>query len=261
MFTKAPPSWLKAVYRTFCAFGLDPRKFLMGIRSVPSFISRYLRYSKSNKERMLNVSLTHLYPIFGEDREKAGVASGLYFHQDLWAARKIYEHRPEKHVDIGSRVDGFISHLLVFMDVVVIDIRPLNPPLPELHFIQDDATRLGQLADNSVESLSSLSAAEHFGLGRYGDPIDPDAYRTFMAALVRVLAPGGRLYFAVPVGKERVEFNAHRIFSPERIISSFKELRLLNFDAVRDDGEIYYHCDPEIIGRERYACGLFEFTK
>jgi len=171
MFTDAISSWLRATYRISCVFGFDPRKTLVGIRSIPRFLLEYLTYNKSNRERTLNVSLRYLY-----------------------------------------RVDGFISHLLVFMDVEVIDIWPLKSALPELHFIQDDATELCQLADNSIESLSSLHAAEHLGLGQYGDPINPDAYRTFIAALVRVLAPGGRLYFAVPVGKERLEFNAHRIF-------------------------------------------------
>ncbi|HWF86113.1 MAG TPA: hypothetical protein VG222_14745 [Vicinamibacterales bacterium] len=51
---------------------------------------------------------------------------GHYFHQDLWVAKRIYAARPAAHVDIGSRIDGFVAHLLTFMPVTVIDVRPLD---------------------------------------------------------------------------------------------------------------------------------------
>ncbi len=54
------------------------------------------------------------------------MAGGHYFHQDLWAAKKIFKRRPMTHVDIGSRVDGFVAHLLVFMPVTAVDIRYLD---------------------------------------------------------------------------------------------------------------------------------------
>jgi hypothetical protein len=57
---------------------------------------------------------------------QAGVAGGHYFFQDLWAARKIFAVHPEKHFDIGSRIDGFVAHVLSFMAVSMMDIRPLT---------------------------------------------------------------------------------------------------------------------------------------
>ena len=69
-------------------------------------------------------------------------------------------------------------------------------------------TNLSHLGD-SVESLSYLYTMEHIGLGRYGDPIDPLGYLKGMNELQRVLKPGGKLYFSVLIGQERVEFNAY----------------------------------------------------
>ncbi len=97
------------------------------------------------------------------------------------------------HLDVGSRLDGFIAHLLAFMEVEVIDIRPLNINVPGLRFTLGDATVLERKSD-SVESLSSLHAVEHFGLGRYGDSIDPEACFKAMRSFARVLKPGGVLY-------------------------------------------------------------------
>lgn len=192
----------------------------------------------------------------------AGSASGHYFHQDLWAARKIFQTRPVQHLDIGSRIDGFVAHVLTFMPVDVVDVRPLESSVRGLRFTRDDATELRQFPDDSLPSVSSLHAAEHFGLGRYGDPIDPLAHMKFAAALQRVLAPNGHLYFSVPIGRQRLEFNAHRVFSPETVLATFRTLRCAEFAYVDDCGLLHSDGDLEHVpaGME-YGCGLFEFVK
>jgi hypothetical protein len=203
-----------------------------------------------------------IYFRFSPDRRaSAGEARGHYFHQDLWAAKKIFKQKPVEHMDIGSRIDGFIAHLLVFMSVTIVDIRALQSDLSGVTFFQDDATDLTRIQSNSVPSISSLHVAEHFGLGRYSDPIDPDACFRYMKTLQRVLSPGGRLYFSVPVGRERVEFNAHRVFDPKTIIACFSLLRLLSFSFIGDDGKLYEDSDPLTMPKSEMACGLFEFSK
>ncbi len=241
--------------------GFSVSTLLKTAMGIPYLLGSMQRYQSLNRHPSFRISLRHLFPILSERGDSAGVAEGHYFHQDLWAARKIFERRPERHVDIGSRVDGFVAHLLVFMPVTIIDIRRLDSKLPELSFVRDDATQLSQLASDSVDSLSSLHAAEHFGLGRYSDPIDPEACFKFMEALQRVLAPGGRFYFSVPVGRERVEFNAHRVFAPKTIIESFSGLQVVSFSYVGDDGNLYRDAELSDAARCEYGCGLFEFTK
>ena len=165
-------------------------------------------------------------------------------------------------MDVGPRLDGFVTHCLTFMPVEVIDIRPLDIDSAGLSFTQADASQLSAFADDSLPSVSSLHAAEHFGLGRYGDPIEPLAHVVFMKSLQRVLSRGGRLYFSVPLGEhERVEFNAHRVFRPETIIAAFDRLSLIAFALIKDDGRIYDPAFPGDVKGQRYACGLFEFAK
>ena len=109
-----------------------------------------------------------------------------------------------------------------------------------IDFVQADATNLDGIEDNSVESLSALCSLEHFGLGRYGDPIDPEACFKAFQAIQRKIMPGGFAYIAVPVGKERVEFNAHRVFYAKTIIDSFFEMDLVEFSAT-DGNAIAYN--------------------
>lgn len=201
-----------------------------------------------------------LNPVLHNVSEAAGYTSGHYFHQDLWAARKIYDRRPAAHVDVGSQIGGFVSHLLTFMEVTCIDVRPMQDSVWGLRFVQDDATEMRRFADGSVDSLSSLHAIEHFGLGRYGDPVDPDGHRKALRSFARVLSPGGRLYLGVPIGRERVEFNACRVLAPATVLEAVG-LPLLSFSAVDDEGNFHEAARPDDFRASHMACGLFEFTK
>ena len=241
--------------------GLAPRTLPRTIRSLPFFLRSILQYKRMNPRPTFQITLGDLFPILTDWGDSAGSIGGHYFHQDLWAARKIRDRTPERHIDIGSRIDGFITHLLVFMPVTVVDIRPMTSSVSGLTFFQDDATELARFPSGSIDSLSTLNVAEHFGLGRYSDPIDPDACFKFMKSLERVLAPNGRLYFSVPCGRERVEFNAHRVFAPQTILESFPGLQLVSFSAVGDDGNFYENADPVAVAKSEFSCGLFEFTK
>lgn len=218
-------------------------------------------YAHLNTSDTFRIRLRNVYPILNNRRSPAGAVKGQYFHQDMWAARKIFLRRPPSHMDIGSRVDGFVAHVLCFMPVTVIDIRPIRSNVAGLTFIQEDATELREIASNSVDSLSSLHAAEHFGLGRYSDKIDPTACFKFMKTLERVLAPEGRLYFSVPIGKERVEFNAHRVFAARTVLDCMSKLKLVSFSHISDGGDLFINSDPDEASQSWYACGLFEFTK
>lgn len=241
--------------------GFRPKLLFRNLKGISPFLKDLRTYNRMNSGSAFQIRLRDIFPILSDKEDSAGLAGGHYFHQDLWAAKKIFQRRPVCHVDIGSRVDGFVAHVLVFMPVTVIDIRYLKSNIGGLTFLQDDATELNRMESNSIDSLSTLHVAEHFGLGRYSDPINPDACFKFMSSLQRVLSPGGRLYFSVPVGRERVEFNAHRVFSPKTILNAFPALQLVSFSLVGDDGCLYEDIDPIRIPDSDWACGLFEFTK
>lgn len=212
-------------------------------------------------------------PMLTDYRDCAGMIERHYFLTDIMMAREVIRRKPQRHYDIGSRIDGFISHLLaVDMDVTIIDVRPLDEINPgggirSLKFIQADAVNLEYLQSNSVESLSALHSVEHFGLGRYGDSIDPEAYIKSIRMMKRVLKKGGYLYFAVPVGREeKLCFNAHRIFSPKTILDNFESLTLEKMWLLHDMR--FYEYIIEELKAERYKdvigeydCGLYIFRK
>lgn len=212
-------------------------------------------------------------PEIKDYRQQSGDMDNHYYYMDILIAKKIIHDCPRHHYDIGSRIDGLISHLIT-ADIMTtaIDIRPLSVRNPgagivPLEVIQADAVTLQEIPDNSIASLSSLHAVEHFGLGRYGDEIDTDACFKAMKTMQRVLACGGKLYFAVPVGKEnRLYFNAHRVFQPETIIECFNQLKTEEMFLIHNNMILTY-TSVDVTAKSyqqelgEYDCGIFIFSK
>lgn len=223
------------------------------------------KYKQMNRRESFSIREENLYPIITDRSNPAGALNN-YMLQDLWAAKLIHRSGVKKHCDIGSRVDGFITHLLAMdIEVTMIDIREYPGKLENLKFVQADATTLDGVEDESIESLSALCSLEHFGLGRYGDPVDPEACFQCFKAMQRKMKKGGRLYVAVPVGKERVEFNAHRIFYASTIAECFSEMELREFsvglgsEIDADIKDIHKYDTYDIKGAGRF--GLFYLVK
>jgi SAM-dependent methyltransferase len=182
-----------------------------------------------------------------------------YFHQSAWLARRLAEQRPASHIDVGSSVSmlGVISG---FVPTTFVDIRPVEITLKNFECLTGSIVAL-PFTDHSVESLSCLHVIEHIGLGRYGDPLDPAGSQKAAKELIRVLAPQGRLFLSTPVGRERVCFNAHRIFAPQTIVAMFGPLSLASFAWVDDRGVLRTDASLAEAAGANYGCGLFEFGR
>jgi SAM-dependent methyltransferase len=228
-------------------------------KAIPRYIDFFKDWVKYAKlEGAEPVKLINTYPCIHEKTQTTSFDSH-YFYQDVWAFKSIYASKPDHHVDVGSAID-FVGFLTAITKVTFIDIRPLLATLN--NFDSREGTILSlPFEDNSLLSLSCLHVAEHIGLGRYGDPLDPLGTEKACKELSRVLAPKGNLYFSVPVGKPRLCFNAHRIHSPGQIIDYFGGLELVEVSGIDDNGKFVTNIDLSILESADYACGLFWFKK
>ena len=223
----------------------------------------YILKSKYMENNFFIYKKTNEMPIFFDRFAQAGKLDEHYFLQDIYMAKKVIQKLPEKHYDIGSRVDGFISHLLTNnLNVTMIDIRPLDVQIENLSFLQGDATNLETVENQSITSLSSLHAIEHFGLGRYGDDINPEAWKTALHSFERILQTDGILYLSVPIGREdMLFFDAHRVFHPLTIINELNMMKLVSFSYIKDMKVIDVFDIINLQLNEMYLCGLFVFQK
>ena len=197
-------------------FGLDPRQFLRSLRGSPVYLRDFAIFRKGFEGFM------EFKPCLHDRFEEGGATKSEYFWQDLLVARAIHAAKPVKHVDIGSRVDGFVAHVASFRDIEVFDVRSISTAVPGVMFRQADLMNPASLPTCSgggyCDSLSCLHAIEHFGLGRYGDPVNPQGYIRGISNMAQLLQPGGTFYLSTPIGEERVEFNANWVFDPRSIM-------------------------------------------
>lgn len=247
-------------------FGIDLVVLKNSLRGIGFYI-RDLSAIKKQKGTDTNFELGKKNPILGERFTESGKMSGHYFHQDLLVAQKIFKNNPIKHIDIGSRTDGFVAHVAVFRKIEIIDIRPQTSKTENIIFRRADLMQLPIDMVNAYDSVSSLHAIEHFGLGRYGDPIDYFGYLKAIENITKILQTGGKFYFSVPIGPQRIEFNAHRVFSVSYLMDLFdKQFILDNFSYVDDKGDLFenvvlIHSEIQSNYGCIYGCGIFELTK
>jgi SAM-dependent methyltransferase len=195
------------------------------IASWNSFWQDYKVYSRlsSGKKQFL---INNLYPCI-YDKTTFTPMEPIYFYQDTWAFERILQQKPLFHIDIGSQ-HTFVAFLSKVIPLMMVDIRPLDLPLDTLTFKEGSILDL-PFESNSIESLSSLCVVEHIGLGRYGDPLDPDGTEKAVTELKRVLKPDGNLYISLPLDDEsKVYFNAHRAFSEKYLFDLFRPLKILD---------------------------------
>ena len=202
-----------------------------------------------------------LSPCLQDDTETTGFDRHYVYHTS-WAARILASFRPECHVDISSSL-YFCGIVSAFIPVRHFEYRPPDIAMDKLSAGAVDICGL-DFEDGSLPSISCMHVVEHVGLGRYGDPLDPDGDLKAIAELKRVLAPSGSLLFVVPIGEPRVMFNAHRIYSYNQITSYFSDLELKEFALIPDraeDGGLIRGASPAMAGAQEYGCGCFWFRK
>jgi len=260
--------FLRRVYNTFAMSGIDPLTFLRSLKGIPFYLYDLKKIKKQQKASSVVFPLKGMWPCLGDKFVEGGSASGHYFHQDLLVARKIFNANPSVHIDVGSRIDGFVAHVASFREIKVFDIRPvMDCGHSNIRFVQCDM--MGELDESlfaCCDSLSCLHALEHFGLGRYGDPVRFDGYLDGFDNLLKILKKDGVLYLSVPIGEQRIEFNAHRVFSIEYLLSLFVDcFDVIGFSYIDDNGSLHENvdCHDGVVDNFecQYGCGVFELKK
>ena len=233
-------------------------KKIIRLVQIPFVITDYVKFNSYGNKRFIN-RICDFYPQIKDKTFKTGFDRHYVYHTS-WAARKLAEIKPDKHIDISSSL-YFAGIVSAFIPIDFYDYRPADIKLNGLTSNKGDLMEL-PFQDSSVKSLSCMHTVEHIGLGRYGDKIDPDGDLKAINELIRVLAPGGSLLFVVPVGKPKIEFNAHRIYSLDQIKKHFSNLELMEFALIpeNEDG-VVVNASSGRVSEENYGCGCFWFKK
>lgn len=245
------------VLRVFGAF--DGLRDISALWRFPAFFKDWFQFIRLGGK----APIMEFYPCLHDRTASTGIDSH-YFFQSIWGFKRIQSAQPASHVDVGSDV-RWVGMLTCVTRVVFIDIRPLAIQLDNYQGKAGSIVAL-PYPDGSLSSVSSLHVIEHIGLGRYGDPLDPDGSRKACTELMRVLAPDGRLYVSMPIGESRVQFNGQRVFSIEEVVKMFAGLDLVELSIVDTTGE--FRENISLTGEDLqkgqaldYGLGMFIFSR
>lgn len=124
--------------------------------------------------------------------------------------------------------------------VTTIEYHEIISTMPNIHYLHpnDVATKWLQGDLPEYDFAVSFSSLEHSGLGRYGDPVNPYADLDEVARIGCLLRPNAILYLSVPLGLDRLVWNAHRIYGKERLpflITNWKLLKVFYVDGEIND--------------------------
>jgi Caenorhabditis protein of unknown function, DUF268 len=257
---------IKTVNYYLNLFGFYPKKFVNSLKGLLPFFQNY--YDLKNQIKTdTKFAIKKLHPCLDDRFDTAGSIPLHYFHQDLHIANKIFINNPQKHIDIGSRVDGFVAHVASFREIEVFDIRKLNDKIKNVKFVQADLMNDNFIFEEYTDSVSCLHAIEHFGLGRYGDKVNINGHAKGLDNIYKLLKKNGKFYFSTPIGPQRIEFDAHRVFSLRYLLEIFEGKYLINtFSYINDKNILFENVElsPENIENNFnciYGCGIFEMTK
>ncbi|MCX8155715.1 MAG: DUF268 domain-containing protein [Verrucomicrobiae bacterium] len=154
-------------------------------------------------------------------RRVAAGEMGHYGGVDAWlyAALARYPIAGQRVAIMGSADQGYGPWyegvcLHYGAQPVTVDYNPVEFEDERLQFMRApvDLARV-----RPFDAALSISSFEHDGLGRYGEPLDPDGDLKAMQLMKRLIKPGGRLFLTVPVGRDKVVFNIHRIYGRLRL--------------------------------------------
>ncbi len=227
-------------------------------RKMKNNFHKELEEFRKLKSNRFTISDVDLYPCLFDNTPYTGFDAHYIYHP-AWATRIIKKINPSKHIDISSTLH-FCSTLSAFYPTEFYDYRPAKLNLSDLISMEGDLNNL-PFKDNSVECLSCMHTIEHIGLGRYGDKLDADGDLKAIKELQRVTKIGGHLLIVTPVGKPRIQFNAHRIYSFEMINELFGDFELKDFSLVKDDQKYIENANPGLVKEQAYGCGCFWYQK
>jgi SAM-dependent methyltransferase len=198
------------------------------------YVNDYGRYMQRAPETEL-VVLSRMV----DERTPTTTVDPWYFHQDIWAARKVLQRNPAWLLDVGGTA-SYIGFMSLFRPVTSVELRPMPVETPGLTQYVGSVTDL-PFDTGTVPMASCLSVIEHVGLGRYGDNINPYGSVQAIVELERVLQPGGRLLLSVPVGPEAATlFNEHRLLDYKQVMAWMEHSRLVDHLFIEGRGMVVW---------------------
>ncbi len=156
-----------------------------------------------------------------------------YGRTDKW----LYQLLDRHHDLIKGKTVAVMGSVEPWYEAVVLAYKG-HPYTIEYNKLETNDSRLKLVTvedfkknPQKFDVIISISSFEHDGLGRYGDPLDPNGDLRAMQECLEMLNPQGKLILSVPVGGGCLVWNAHRIYGRQRLPKLFRGWNLIDYSG------------------------------
>jgi hypothetical protein len=169
-------------------------------------------------------------------------ANGAFYF--LYTFTKYIHYIRNKNVAIIGSTHPWIEAILVNLGVKSVTTVEYNVPVCNHPIIKTISYEDFCKSSTKYDVIISFSSIEHSGLGRYGDPLNPRGDIETMNEIYKALVSNGLCFLGIPVGKDSLVWNAHRVYGVKRlplVLDKFKEIEWI----AHDKNVIYSNIDPK----------------
>jgi len=172
--------------------------------------------------------------------ESYGGASNLH----LYAFIRYIDFIKDKKVAVIGSQCPWIEAILVNCGAKEVTTIEYNVPICNHNIIKTISYNDFCKSSEKYDAIVSYSSIEHSGLGRYGDPLNPNGDIETMQHIYRSLNDGGLCFVGFPVGKDALVWNAHRIYGEIRLKLIYLD-KFIEREWVGCDKSYIYTCSNE----------------
>ena len=176
---------------------------------------KYANDCSSETQKIINDNFTE--EAFYNSVAKINNQEQNYYGQtDTWMYEAL-EKYPIKDKNIcimGSTYPWYEAMMITYgaKECTVIEYSKRQSFHEKITYIQPD-----EVKNKKFDICFSISSYEHDGLGRYGDPLNPNGDLEAMRKTKDLINKDGLLFLSVPIGKDKLVFNLHRVYGEHRI--------------------------------------------
>ena len=203
-----------------------------GVDQIPDIAKDYLKRTSRCYERIWSIELVDA--LVDAAKKKIDFSPGNYpfVVLDYYSAIKNFSVFGKKVLVVGA-VSPWNEAIFIANGAAEIvtseysELVSLDPRITVVH-------AGSKLSQQTFDIISSFSSIEHVGLGRYGDPIDPNGDFEAIKEFHSILKTDGILFLGIPFSGVLgyVQGNYHRVYSYERfyalIENKFKLLSVID---------------------------------
>ena len=201
-------------------------KFINGVNSnsynqIPDICKKYMKYNNKNWKITWSSEMIDDMLNFCDKLEYEKLSPNDYPKSSLQFVEVF-----NKFVNVSGKTCLVLGSISPWIECLLLhfnakSVTTLDYIAPKCNYKINTLSVDNYIKETKYDVIVSYSSLEHDGLGRYGDPLNPNGDIDACIEAYSMLNRGGYFICGIPIGDGCIEGNFHRIYNQTRIDKLF----------------------------------------